>query len=503
MVGRLAGLTAVVLTVVAGPAQAEETNYAAGIRYGGYAQTRVDLGKMLGRSHTIMARYAAKYAFMHPGAVLGISRSGAYGVGVGEFRRFQTGSSFASWDRRGKLQVKLGDRVATFVVAQDPGIDHRWVHLALVVTRSEVAPRVGARLYVNGKRAVPAACDLTKLDPIGGLIRCPDHVAGQDLQIPKTALAGVKGKLRLGQTTSRETPSSPLADLSPPTRPIFPQPGDDQFYGLIDDVAVFAHALSRKKIAGLAKARRITGFEPGLSEAYNFDRGGKRGRARPATFRNRAIPVRVAKKRRAALNLLPLAELLPPQKVAWTLPFDKGQEWYVLWGNNTSNSSHNGGASFSWDFVLAEPPNLKTCGQQLRAVAPGRVIAIDDDGIGDRPDLFRDATNTLEGRIASQERVGYLHIQTNSVRQTFTAAIPPPFIPFARGQVVARVGARDLTPTSGPTNCHLHLSSKGAGTGTIPRQFSNYERKDLKTGEWKRIVRGVPATGEIVRNPPG
>ena len=262
------------------------------------------------------------------------------------------------------------------------------------------------------------------------------------------------------------------------------------------------------RIGALAKARRITGLEPGLTVAYNFDRGGRRGKARSVTFtKGRSGPIKVAKKRLNKLNFAPLEKLRPPQKVAWTLPFDKGQEWYVLWGNNTPNSSHNGGASFSWDFVLAAPGlpagpdsnNSKTCGQRLRAVAPGKATLIDDDGISDKRELYKHATNILMGRIPHLEGVEYLHLQTHSVRQTFTATIPPPFISFARGQIVARVGARNL----GPSNCHLHLASRATETGTIPREFSNYDLKNPQTGEWKRIARGVPATRDIVRNPPG
>lgn len=492
------------------PAHAETVNRALGTRLGGAALTGVDLEKVLATSHTFTVRFAPKYPFMHAGAVLGAKGGDTFQIGVGEFRTFQSGG-FGSWTPRGVLQVRLGDRLMLFRLADDPGTSHRWVHLAVSIARPTPGGDGDVRTYIDGKAVLPDRCVVVPANPGTPPSSCP----GAATVVPGAQLDRVKGVLMLGRHGAAAQPVKVRPDTADDDaearRELYlaAAPTDDQFYGLIDDVGVFRGALTPKSISARAAARRLTGLEPNLRIGYNFDVEAK-STGRRTEPRRRLGSVKVTSKRAGLLavsrlrspawrNDGPIGRLRPPHSQRWILPFDRGQEWLVLWGNNTYNSSHNGYASFSWDFVLADEPNAKTCGQRLRAVAPGAAHAIDDDGVSDRADLHPDATNIFQGWVTYQERFGFLHIQTNSVRELFSTATPPPAIPFQRGQVVARAGNRNLPPG---TNCHLHMSSFANGESTTPAEFSNYEVKNRGNGVWEFYSYGVPSTGQIVRNPP-
>lgn len=510
-------LVAATSALAAGPAQAETENRAVGTRYGGYGLTNFDLTKLVADgSFTLTARYVAKYPYMHAGAILG-ARSSArmFQVGIGDFRYFQPNSGFGSWNKNGKLQVRIGDRQLVYRLGDDTGgAAAKWKHLAVVVTRAPGGDGK-VRLYLDGSPKTTGVCIVTPPDENTQPSLCPGFSPDVEVTVPAAQFAGIGGALMLGQTGGGAAAAPPpirrVPDQdSPDIRPgyVSSVPSDDQFYGLIDDIGVFTSALTAEQVAKLAAARRLSGYELGLRLGFNYDVGDPappRGRRAPRLGKTKFVSgrstlLKVGKSRSGVSfdTIVALTKLRPVQSVPWTLPFDRGQEWLVLWGNNTPNSSHNGYASFSWDFVLNAKPNPQTCGTNLRAPAPGGAIFIDDDGVSDRPDLHQDATNEITGRVTPTEHFGFLHIQTNSVRQTFTTAAVPPAVPFGRGQVIARTGNRNLDVS----NCHLHMSSKANGAATTPAEFRNYEVKDPKTGQWKFFSVGVPRTGQIIRNPP-
>ena len=53
-----------------------------------------------------------------------------------------------------------------------------------------------------------------------------------------------------------------------------------------------------------------------------------------------------------------------------------------------------------------------------------------------------------------------------------------------------------------PDNAHLHMggsnSAGGVGSVTVPLAVSNYEVRQ-PDGTWRRVARGIPERGDIVR----
>ena len=85
------------------------------------------------------------------------------------------------------------------------------------------------------------------------------------------------------------------------------------------------------------------------------------------------------------------------------------------------------------------------------------------------------------------------------------------FVSVDASQKVGVVGT-----SKNPSNSHLHFGLRGlqgAETHTIPMAFSNYDTCVLAAGEtvtttadlskctWRRVARGMPRQGEIIRRP--
>lgn len=499
------------MCIGASSAGAAARNYAAGTSFGGYVDTAFDLQKAFKKRLTMTARFMPKYPYTAEGPIFGVRGKGDFYIGIGNFRELQR-SGFDNYTHDAKLVVRVAGKKAVYQLKGDPGKNHRWRHLAITMVPRHGTGKWWFRVFVDGQQISARQCL-----PKSGAVDCPGTTMAADVGVTPAELSAVKGLLRIGQTSG--TSPSQIAPLVPVPRvdDLRDDPGlvaafpssDLQFYGLIDDVGLFAKELSPPTIKSLAKGPRLTGAEQGVVAAYTFDDRRPNGQKLPGSFRRkttfvpgRSARIRVSGTRSNGADSKVVAKLRPSQQVPWTLPFDKKQEWRVLWGNNTPNSSHNGFASFAWDFVLADPsvPNSATCGQNLHAVAAGSVYEIDDSGTK-RPDLHPDGPNVLKIRHTVRERSSYLHIQTHSVRTVFTPVMPPPDIPVSAGQTIARVGTRQEVNTPGLVNCHLHLGSGGPGNATVPAEFSNYELKDPATGQWKPVPRGAPATGAIIRRP--
>lgn len=508
----LAALLCLACTV-APAAGAASANHAAGLGYGGYVDTSFNLGKELLKPLVMAARFMPKYAYTGEGPVFGIRGKGQFYIGIGNFRELQR-DGWKNYQPDAKIVIAVAGQKAVYPVNGDPGKSHVWRHLAVrAVPTNAGITHFG--VYLDGERLDARRC----LPPSGG-VHCPKTEPADDISVTRAGMFGLKGFLRIGQTTAK-----PLVSFNPVLSPDTPfdDPGlqldipssDLQFYGFIDDVAMLRGDLPTSTIKQLSDATRLTGNEKNVVAAYTFDRRKPNGERLTGSFRRKTTFVngrsaRVRVSRTRSNNRINkedrqnIAALRPSQVIPWTLPFAKRQEWKVWHGNSTPNSSHNGFATFAWDFALADPTleNAKTCGQDLHAVASGSVYEIDDSGTG-RPDLelHPDGANVLKIRHNLRERSTYLHLQTGSVRALFTPAVPPPDIAVMAGQRIARVGTRQEAFKQGLVNCHLHLGSAGTGEATVPAEFSNYEVKDPATGKWKFVSRGAPETDQIIRRP--
>ncbi len=412
---------------------------------------------------------------MFAGPILAENGPGTYFVGQADYNSAPTGT---------KLLVMVGAQSQTY--ASPLLVAGTWLHVAVVRSGNVF------KLYLNGTHLTP---DIT--------------VNSGDSSLP-----GGTSTLRLGRRTDNMLVSK----------------WEAQYYGFIDDVAVFTKALTKQEIDAVIGETdgRLHGDESGLLAAWIFDSTLPSGAAlpaklkRPLTFNSvpankRADATALSAKRDSAFDakLLPL----PYMEVEWTLPFTTGQVWNVLWGNDSGASTHNGTSAFSWDFQLAgdqtpgKPANANgpSCGEPLNAVAAGTVFDLNDAGggalLGNQPPI--DGRDFLQLEMVAGEIATYMHTLTGSIADALATVTPP--VVVGKGVPVAKVGTRTAN------NCHLHIASqsgnlnailspKTANPVTFPVCFSRYEACDVQDGadpddeqKWYFVERGVPLEGQYVR----
>jgi hypothetical protein len=281
---------------------------------------------------------------------------------------------------------------------------------------------------------------------------------------------------------------------------------ETQFYGLIDDVAVFNRALTPPEIQTLVNTSRLSGSETGLQAGWTFDATTPAGGAlpanlsRPATFgkltstvfgaREPSQKTLVSMDRDSAFDS---SNFLPPpiQQTQMQLPFPAGEAWEVIQGWDNAGGSHKGAASFAWDFKLAGRPQVDTNGKPYHAAGGGTVIEMRDD----RGSCSGYPANYVMVQQASDEIGAYLHSVMNSTKVALNATV-------TAGDGLANTG------DTGNTGCgafHLHFAlhnqteSHAATLVTLPGAYSDYEVSTDQGITWKKVDYGVPLNGEWIR----
>jgi Concanavalin A-like lectin/glucanases superfamily len=511
---RFLAITTVAATLMAGALAAAARagvsgNYAAALRWPGYVDTDLPYSSFFTKNFTITARFMLQYPRAYRGPIISVSDdSGSFEVGQGDYRSFVTGV---------KLNLKVGGSENVFY--SNALAAGKWQHLALV--RQFTSPFMSNygssfTLYLNGQKLCVAT-----------LFSCGDSV-----WIGGSGPAAPAGSLRIGRTSTS-------------------QAGLTQFYGLVDDVAVFSQALSATTIQALAAKSRLDGGEQGLLRGWTFDNYTPSGAPlpaaldHPAQFNQGAVPTGVSQTRDDAADAgsLPLPDPFFPQP-ALRLPFKSGQPWVVTqgWG---ATLSHNGYAAFSLDFALADPaqttpgkvfppkpadvtayPNYAadaSCGEPVYAGYPGSIIWASDNGHGteDATDPQNDSINNdydgpdyLTVEQGPYSYATYMHTLHGSIAAAFPgwysyyAGLPPwtPSIPIQTGTKLGVVGTRNI--------CHLHFSLGNSGSDnpflpppqgvTYPVAFSNYTACDSQctnAANWYWVGYGVPTQGQWVKAP--
>jgi hypothetical protein len=179
-----------------------------------------------------------------------------------------------------------------------------------------------------------------------------------------------------------------------------------------------------------------------------------------------------------------------------TLPFPPGEAWQVIQGYDQAGGSHKGYASFCWDFIVADQSQGGThpAGSNsapFYAAAPGQVVTVTENGVSGTSN----PSNIVEIKQASSEIAGYLHLKQNSADVNINDNV-------ARGQRLALTG--DTGVGVGAYHLHFAVTDMPDGTPgfvTFPVAFSNYEIRDA-TGNWRRVFRGIPKNGEVIRAAP-
>ncbi len=400
--------------------------------YQGAIETDVPLADLLQHDHTIMAWMLPEVPHAYDGPLFAASDGGTWSFGQGDYR----------WGKGG--YKKVGAPVLAFFAGPSRAVFAPAVEIAPLTWRHVAIVRRGTSIqaYVDGQRSA-------------------------EVDVPADAtLAG--GTLRIG----RRAPHA----HAPKT--VY----EGQFYGVVDDVAVFARALDDAEIAALARpGAHPTGAEPGLVAAFTFD--GDRSApalAHPYRLVGRAREVDVSATRDdvADANAIPLPSLDVPLR----LPFDIGQTWRVLQGNCAPAGSHNGYACFSWDLVLAGASVGRTRGQSAHAAGTGVVIGT----------MATEKDHWVKIRHADQQFSTYMHLLHGSIRVS-------PMSPIVEGAILGLVGDTG----AGAGNYHLHISvSNGGledGTATIPSAFTDYEVSEDQGRTWTHVALGVPKHGQWIR----
>ncbi|MFE8603476.1 LamG-like jellyroll fold domain-containing protein [Archangium violaceum] len=418
---------------------AQAQSMAAGVSWKGHVDTNLGFSEFFAADHTYVLRFMPQFPNAYEGPFIAENGGGRLLIGQGDYAGSGT-----------KLLLAVGSASRSYPVTLKAG---EWHHLAVVATTS--GSTRSFTVYLNG-----------------AALSSPLSVQSTDAQLPS-------GTLRFGKRTTGQTVNGRNA----------------QFYGFLDDVAVFNRALSASEIQYLmTNVPQLTGSESGLLAGYTFNQGTLPAKlARPVTFQGSARRIAVSSNRSNAVDAPDLP--LPTQQVEMTLPFKTGEAWLVIQGYDDAAGSHKGYASFCWDFVLADKPQNAVYpngsdGAPLYTAAPGSVVTVDQSsvsGTGNR-------SNMIEIEQAPGELAGYLHIRKDSAEVSLGGTV-------TRGQKVALTGDTGV----GVGAHHLHLATTDmrdgtAGFVTFPVVFSNYEVRDA-LGTWKRVFRGIPQPGQVVRVP--
>ena len=311
------------------PAQAIDSR-ALGVSWKGFADTDLQFAEFFAGDHTISLWFMPQFPNAYEGPFVAENGSGRFVIGQGDF--------LAGPEWGTKLYFAAGSQTKTYPVALQTG---QWHHLA-VVSRARGTRRLFT-VYLDG-------VELGK----------PIVLGIKDPLMPK-------GALRFGKRTTGQT--------------VGPHNHDGQFYGFLDDIAVFTRPLSQESILELASpGTQLTGREPGLLAGYTFNGGSLPPKlSRPVSLSAGAQLIAVSPNRDSAADAPYLP--LPTQHVESRLPFPPGEAWYVVQGYDEAFGSHKGYASFCWDFILADQPNDSkgeypngSGGAPLYATAPGTVI---------------------------------------------------------------------------------------------------------------------------------
>lgn len=415
---------------------------AVALTWGGHVDTDVDFSEFFGKSHTLVVRFMPQFPNAYEGPFIAENGTGRFALGQGDFLDGVNGT---------KLFLAVGTKLITRQASLVAG---RWHHLALAVGVTATQRRFS--LYFDGSQ-----------------LGQPFDVAVSEPDMPQ-------GKLRFGRRTSGQTVNGRKA----------------QCYGLLDDIAIFNHALTAAEIQNLrTNALTLTGNEAGLLAGFTFAENQLSAKlARPVMLRRGAAKRSTSANRSSSADarLLPL----PERHREMDLPFPPGEAWFVIQGYDDSSQSHMGYASFCWDFRIADQPQQGAYpkgsdGAPFYAAAPGTVVtALESSGPG-----TGNTSNLVEIQQGPSEICGYLHLQKDKADVHHNDHV-------RMGQKLGLVG--DTGTNVGAFHLHLATTDKTDGSPgfvTFPVTFSDYQRRDTTNG-WANVQRGMPKRGDVIRIPP-
>lgn len=448
-------------------------NKAVYLGWGGYVDTQADFDSFFNSDHTLMVWFMPQYLYAYRGPIFSNTGAGTYLFGMEDYRMGDGGFIDPGSP---VITLQVGSKQKLFLV---PSLTKdEWHHLALIRTENMI------RVYMDG----------VYLQPVKN-INAKTNDSDPDIDIQVNINDSPKGMLRFGR---QET------DLSTST----------QVYGLIDDVAVFNRALAPFEIDHIRNDKRLTGSEISLIFGWCFDQPKKSDPALPpvlnakATFNGRATRVNVTPNRfDIADGVVYYAPyLLGTVADVAQLPFKAYEVWKVNQGYDSRGGSHNGFASFSYDFSMAYPtgdqiyPNGSILAPVFSATHGFVSIYIKDK----TPGGDEDEENVVFIRTASNEYLSYRHNEPFTINPNFDTGICDPNLGcgFPLGNP-PEVNQGDFVAKVGQNAKHLHFGGCNhpfnSTRVTFPVAFDNYFVSDDQGVTWKHIDRGYPRKGQYIK----
>lgn len=434
------------------------------MRWQGYVDTDLDVSEFYTQDHTIMVSFMAQYEASYEGPLVASTGSGWFVIGLGDFDNLIPNVEQIEVDYNGSRGLYLLPNPVRWPVSiagtteAPPLPNARWHHLAVVKAGSFVT------VYIDGQRSCTYPpglfCDLPLLTG------------------PPT------GTVRFGK------------------RPVGSNQRQTQFYGFMDDVAVFLRALSQSEVQAIVASPRLHGTEDGLYAGYVFDAVGP---LTPSTLRRPYTVVSPAELTVVSANRSNAFDtLLLPSPVHTTtfnsFTFNR-DVWEVFQGPNNPDpdGSHNGFAAFAWDLMFVPYPDVvvgqpffdqsQTIGKFVLSVAAGTVASLEVSNPDGGPD-----SNSLSIEHAPGEFSSYLHFQQNGTLPELGDAV------FS-GQLLGFAGNTGAPP-------HLHFAVTdfqepccvpGADSlVTFPAALSDYWASDDYGRTWYHVNRGMLRAGQWI-----
>jgi hypothetical protein len=404
--------------------------------WGGYADTNLNFSEFFNSDHTVCVRFMLQYPHAYTGPMISVNGTGTYLIGQGDFLADSPGGSV-------KLIMNIGNAKVGHAVDLAAGT---WHHLA--IRRSGTT----FQMFLDGQ------------------------VVGSSLTLPSSSLPS--GTMRLGKSTYNAALDGG---------------GGAQFYGILDDIAIFKKALLESKIAQLASALHILGTEEDLYAGYVFGYvppgGLSQKLARPVTLTQGANITQVSPDRNNAAD----SSKLPLSLTSLAhLPFPAGEKWFVIQGYDDPNGSHKGYASFCLDLMLAGKPQSESNGHPFYSASPGMVDFVKEDAASGGASNFITIKQSEE-----HEFCDYLHLVKDSAQVNVGDKV-------SFEKYLAKMGDTGANPGA----YHLHMAVTTLGEGhknsggsfvTIPAPITNYDASDDGGNTWKHVLRSVPRKGQWLR----
>ena len=406
----------------------------------GAVDTDLQFSEFYGNNHSVVIWFLLQYPLGYAGPILSVNGTGNYLIGQGD-RNSQNHSHLIS-----RIEDASGIHIPKILAAD------QWHHLAVV------RENITMSIFLDGSR-----------------IGSQPILTGNNSPV---------GTLRLG----RPSPGAGVDNQ------------EAQFFGMMDDLAVYNRALTSAEISSQFLNRdHLSGNEPGLLDGWKFWPS-------PSTRPHPRMLRDVAYSGHTSLVLSSVnwsgldSHLMPfPNHDLMELPFLSGEAWSIGQGF-AAEYSHRGYAAFCWDFLKAGAGNgwgdLYPNGSfraPVYSTGTGEVIFASDQSPPVDP-ANRETENMFEIQGADGFIRAHLHLLKDTIRVGVGHQVK-------NGQPMAQISTEWRDPHRPAPHLHFAINPSPndmIGRVTIPSAFSNYEVQ-RPNGTWAFVSIGIPKIGEIVR----